>query len=435
MDSIWTKTEQLPRFAPLERDRKTDVLIIGGGMTGLLCARNMKEAGIDCLLVEQGRICGGITGNTTAKITLQHGLIYDKLIRTFGEKKARLYLEANRAALEEFRHLCRDVDCDFETKDSFVYSLDDRDVLEEEAAALRKLGEEAEVVTDLPLPMPTAGAVRVGKQGQFHPLKFAAAIAEGLPIFEGTTVRELAPGKAVTDRGTVRAGHIVVATHFPFLNKHGGYFLKMYQHRSYVLALKNAPDIPGMYVDESKTGLSFRTYGDLLLLGGGGHRTGKQGGNWRELEQFARKHFPKAEVVAHWAAQDCMTLDGVPYIGRYGTHTEGLYVAAGFNKWGMTSSMAAAVLLRDLVQGRRNPWSKLFDPARSVFHPQLAVNMAETAWNFLTPTAPRCPHLGCALKYNRAEHSWDCPCHGSRFDCEGRLLDNPATGDKQGLGD
>ena len=167
------------------------------------------------------------------------------------------------------------------------------------------------------------------------------------------------------------------------------------------------------------------------IAGGGGRRTGKKGGGWRELEEFAKQHYPQARVAARWAAQDCMTLDGVPYAGLYSKGTEGLYAATGFNKWGMTSSMAAALLLADLVRGRENPYAELFGPSRSVFRPQLAANVLSSTVGLLTPTAPRCPHMGCALKYNAQEHSWDCPCHGSRFGEDGRLIDNPATDDKQ----
>ena len=224
---------------------------------------------------------------------------------------------------------------------------------------------------------------------------------------------------------------IIVTTHFPILNKHGSYFLKLYQHRSYVLALKGAQHLDGMYVDEDKKGLSFRTYGDLLLLGGGSHRTGKKGGNWHELEEFARKYYPSARVVSKWATQDCMSLDGVPYIGQYSKNTPDLYVATGFNKWGMSSSMVSAMILSDLVQGKPNEYAQVFSPSRSILRPQLAINALESTVGLLTPTAPRCPHLGCALKYNKAEHSWDCPCHGSRFSESGELINNPATDDKR----
>ncbi len=431
MDSIWTKTAQLPQFEPLRSDLNTDVLIIGGGLAGVLCAYKLAQAGVDYALVEADRICSGITKNTTAKITSQHGLIYDKLIREFGVERARLYLEANQGALEEYRALCRDIDCYFEEKDAFVYSIDKRWKLERELKALDRLGFRAEFVEQIPIPFPTAGAVKFPRQAQFHPLKFLAAIVKNLRILERTKVLELGPGKAVTSGGTISADRIIVATHFPLLNKHGGYFLKLYQHRSYVLALENALDVHGMYIDENEKGLSFRNCSGLLLLGGGSHRTGKGGGGWQELERFARRDYPDARITARWATQDCMTLDGVPYIGPYSKGTAGLYVATGFNKWGMTSSMAAASLLTDLVLGRKNPYAELFSPSRTVLRPQLAANGLESVLGLLAPTAPRCPHMGCALKYNAAEHSWDCPCHGSRFGEDGTLIDNPATDDKQ----
>lgn len=431
MNSIWLQTARLPAFDPLRSDLKIDVLIVGGGMAGLLCAYKLAQAGVDYALVEADRICGGITKNTTAKITSQHALMYDKLIREFGAERARLYLEANQAALEEYRALCRDMDCGFEEKDAFVYSLNSRRKLERELKALLRLGFPAEFLERIPLPFPVAGAVKFERQAQFHPLKFIAAIAGTLKIIEHTKVLELASGKALTNHGTISAQKIIVATHFPLLNKHGGYFLKLYQHRSYVLALKNTPDVNGMYVDEDEKGLSFRNYNGLLLLGGGSHRTGKRGGGWEELEGFARRHYPEAREIARWATQDCMTLDGVPYIGPYSKHTPGLYVAAGFNKWGMTSSMVAAALLTDLVLGRNNPYAAVFSPSRTILRPQLAANGLESTLGILTPTGPRCPHMGCALKYNAAEHSWDCPCHGSRFGEDGSLIDNPATDDKQ----
>ena len=430
MDSIWPQTAQLPVFNSLRSDLKTDVLVIGGGMAGLLCAYKLTRAGVDCALVEADRIGGGITKNTTAKITSQHGLIYGKLIREFGADRARLYLEVNQRALEEYRALCRTMDCDFEEKDAFVYSLGSREKLDRELNALERLGFGAEFQADIPLPFPTAGAVKFKDQAQFHPLKFISAIAGELRIFERTKVLELGPGKAVTTGGTISADKLIIATHFPVLNKHGGYFLKLYQHRSYVLALKNAPDVQGMYLDEDEKGLSFRNYGGLLLLGGGSHRTGRQGGSWTELERFARHGYPDARPAARWAAQDCMTLDGVPYIGPYSKRTRGLYVATGFNKWGMTSSMAAAEVLTDLILDRKNPCTELFSPSRTMLRPQLAVNALESSLGLLTPTVPRCPHMGCALKYNAAEHSWDCPCHGSRFGEGGTLIDNPATDDR-----
>lgn len=430
MKSIWSSTAEKPKFDALNGDIKTDVLIIGGGITGILCAYMLKNAGADCVLVEAGEICGGITENTTAKLTVQHGLIFDKMIGRFGLENTGLYFKAQNAALEKYRSICRELECDFEEQDSFVYSLDDRDKIERETAALQKIGCLSEFTDDLPLPFSVAGAVKVPNQAQFNPLKFAYGISKDLPIFENTKVLELKPHSALTNHGEITANKIIVATHFPFINKHGSYFLKMYQHRSYVLALENAPDLRGMYIDESGKGLSFRGYNGLLLLGGGSHRTGKKGGNWAELSEFARFNYPKAREICRWATQDCMTLDSIPYIGQYSKNTPNLYVATGFNKWGMTSAMVSAMILKDLVQDKKNEYAEVFSPSRSILRPQLAINTAEALIGILTPTVPRCPHLGCALKYNPQEHSWDCSCHGSRFTEKGKLIDNPATDDR-----
>lgn len=429
MESLWIRTAEPPAFKPLESDLHTDALIIGGGFTGILCAYMLDKAGVDYALVEAKALCDGVSKNTTAKITSQHGFIYDRLIREFGVDTARGYLEANEAALNEYRRLSKNIDCHFEERDNYVYSTDDRCKLEREAAALRRLDYPAELVTSLPLPFPVAGALKFPRQAQFNPLQFIYRLAEGLHIYEHTPVKEFIGTKVVTSRGRIFAKRIIVATHFPILNKHGSYFIKLYQQRSYVVALKNVPLPDGMFIDGMNGGLSFRSYENTLLLGGGGHRTGKKGGGWMELEAFYKHYYPNAEQILRWAAQDCMSLDGIPYIGQYSQRTPELYVATGFNKWGMTSSMVAARLLCDLIQGKSNPYSSVFDPSRSILRPQLAINALGAVVNLITPTVPRCPHLGCALKWNAQERTWDCPCHGSRFSEDGKLIDNPATGD------
>lgn len=418
----------MPHFEHLQGDCKTDVLIIGGGIAGLLTAYFLHQKNIDCILVEKNTLCSGVSGNTTAKITFQHGLIYHKLVKSSGVDGAKAYLQANRNAFEKYRELCLNIDCDYQVKNNFVYSVDNRQKIEKELEALNEIGYSASLCEKLPLPFDTAGAVEFKNQAQFHPLKFLASISKNLQIFENTFVKEMVGNTAVTDYGKIDAKNVVVATHFPFINKHGGFYLKLYQHRSYALALEKAPDVGGMYVDESKTGLSFRNYGDLLILGGGDHRTGKYGGNWRELRDFARVNYPESKEKFHWAAQDCMSLDEIPYIGKYSKRTQRLFVASGFNKWGMTGAMAAAELLCDLITEKDNDFAHIFDPSRSVFKPQLLVNGFETVTNLLSFSTKRCPHLGCALKWNDAEHSWDCPCHGTRIDEQGKILDNPANG-------
>lgn len=425
--SLWQETAAKPYLEGLSGDVRTDVLIIGGGLSGILTAYFLQRRGVNCILCEAGEICGGVTQNTTAKVTVQHGLMYDRLLCRYGKYTAQGYLFAQQEALREYEALSKSYFFDFEKRDSFVFAKENRAKLEEEVDAINGIGGKAEFVRELSLPIETVGAVCVRDQAQMHPLKLAYALARHLPIFENTRILELTPRYARHARGKIFAEKIVVCTHFPIFNRKGLYFLKMYQHRSYVLGLENARGVRGMYLDESDTGLSFREYDGMLLLGGGAHRTGKKGGGWQELEQFAARKYPHANPVYRWATQDCMTLDGIPYIGLYSKTTHHLYVATGYNKWGMTNSMVAARLLSDRILEKKNPYAKVFAPERSVPISALLRNVAASTVGLLTPTVPRCSHLGCALKYNKQEHTWDCPCHGSRFAKDGTLLNEPAN--------
>lgn len=429
MDSIWENNVQMPQFSQLDTDLHTDILIIGGGIAGLLCAWNLTHSGLNCVLIEEKRLMQGVSGRTTAKLTSQHGLIYGKLLKEFGPERARLYWQANQETLGQLGTLAEKADCDYTPENNYIYSTGEVEKLEGEMAACEQLGIPARWERSLPLPFPVTGAVGFFNQAQFHPLKLAARITDGLQIFENTKALSFKGNRVQTPKGIVTAEKIIVATHFPMLNKHGAYFLKLYQQRSYVIALENAPQINGMYLDCAEGGLSIRSAGPWLLLGGGGHRTGKQGVGWKLPESAAEQYYPKANIVARWATQDCMSLDGMPYIGNYSKATPDLYVATGFQKWGMSSAMAAAMILTDLIRGKENPYASLFSPSRSMLHKQLLCNGLETTVNLLRPTKPRCPHMGCALHWNKAEHSWDCSCHGSRFDKNGKVLNNPATDD------
>lgn len=426
--SIWEKTT-FPQFPALEGDCKTDVCIIGGGLTGLLCAREMEKRGIDCVLIEGDRLFRGTSGRTTAKLTSQHGLIYGKLLKQLGRERAKLYWKAHEDALSAMRELCESLDCDYQEQNNYIYSRDALAALEAEMKALDALGIPARLETNLPMPFTTAGAVCFSHQGQFHPGKLGAALAAEKQIYENTAAHNIRKDRVITNQGTIHAEKIIVATHFPFIDRYGAYFLKMYQMRSYVLALEGAGKLEGMYLDCQENGLSLRMQGDLLLLGGGGHRTGKQGGGWESLEVAAKMWFPESREIARWAAQDCITLDGMPYIGQYSPMLPNVFVATGFNKWGMTSAMLSARMLADLVQGRENDYASLFDPSRRM-NPQCVTNAAHSVIHLLKPSAPRCSHLGCALEWNRQERAWECPCHGSRFSESGTVLENPAQKNK-----
>ena len=475
MESIWSQTCQIEERPPLPGDAETEVAVIGAGMAGVLIASALQEAGKRAVVLEANRIASGQTRNTTAKITSQHGSIYQKITQALGEDSARQYAMANEAALAEYRRIIAEngIDCDFEEQSAYVYG-DDPEALRTEAECAAALGLPASFTDKTTLPFPTAGAVRFERQAQFHPLKFLKAIAEPLTIYEKTSVQTVEDHRLVTNRGTVTAEKIVFACHYPFVNFPGLYFARMHQERSYVLALDNAPSMAGMWIfaDGSANPYSFRTWNHLLLLGGGGHRCGENsaGGRYDELRQRAREWFPQSREVACWSAQDCMTADGVPYIGRYAPSRPDWYVATGFQKWGMTTSMVSAMLLRDSICGRGNPYAEVFDPGRFDLETVTGVVEesgqavkglarrffqipAETAKKLalghggvvfldgekvgvfkdedgtLYPVDIRCPHLGCQFEWNPDEKSWDCPCHGSRFDRFGNLLSGPAQTD------
>lgn len=426
MQSLWTKTVKKSHFEPLQGNRKTQVLIIGGGLAGILCAYRLEQAGINTLLIEADEIGRGVTANTTAKVTVQHGLIYQKIADTYGLQGAKQYYRANQKALETYKKLASQFDFDFEEQEAYLYDTCSSAELRKELAIYRALGMEGFITKNTPLPFPIAGTLGLKHQGQLHPLKLLYALSEHLNICEHTRLISLSPNKAITNQGEITYQTAIVATHFPMFNRRGLYFMKLYQQRSYVLALKGAEFGQGMFLDARENGFSFRHYGDYLLFGGGGHRTGKQGGGYRELEQFTTSHFPNAKIAFRYATQDCMSLDGIPYIGAYSPNTPHVLVATGFNKWGFTTAMAASEILRDKILGKPNENTEIFAPNRSMLHKQLLINMAETSLHLLSPKTPRCSHLGCALQYNHQEHSWDCPCHGSRFDEKGLLLNNPA---------
>ncbi|HHQ4317663.1 TPA: FAD-dependent oxidoreductase [Clostridium perfringens] len=475
MKSVWSESCKFRKREALNKDIKTDVLVIGAGIAGILTAYMLKQKGRDVVLIDAAEIASGNTKNTTAKITSQHDLIYSKLITEFGEEKARQYAKANELAIKKYKEIIEDrrIECDFEEKPAYVYSLNEVEVLKEEAEAAKKLGIDAEFVQEANLPFKINGALKFNNQAQFNPLKFLKDISNELVIYENTRALEIKENLVVTSGGNITAKNIVVATHYPIMNAPGYYFMKMHQERSYVLALENKSEIDGMYIDLNKEGYSFRTYNNLLLLGGISHRTGEneEGGSYDELRKVAKRLYPKANEKYHWSAQDCMTIDGIPYIGRYSSETPSIYVATGFNKWGMTSSMVSAMIISDMILEKENDFSEIFSPRRfdlSLSINNIANDLIETAKNFIAQkvyipsseiehiknghggiieyngekvgvyknkegkeffVSTKCTHLGCQLSWNADELTWDCPCHGSRFDYKGRLIGSPATKD------
>ncbi|MBQ7920409.1 MAG: FAD-dependent oxidoreductase [Lachnospiraceae bacterium] len=444
MESLWRKqTKEIrgrAQEADVKLDRTTwDVIVIGAGMAGILTAFYLQEAGKKVLVLEADRICGGQTEGTTAKITSQHGIKYSTLIKSVGMEAARGYALANEKAIREYEKLIknREIDCQFERRTAYLYSLREKNSLVVEKRAALSMGIDVVTEDKGELPFQVKGVIGFPNQAQFSPLKFARNIAAELTILENCRVTELKEHLVIAEKKVFTAEKIVVATHYPIMDIPGFYFLRQHQSRSYVLALSGCKRIEGMYYGVDREGLSFRQAGDHLLLGGASHRTGenKKGGAYEYLEEMARKYYPNCQVEAKWSAQDCMPHDGIPFIGKYSFFTPNIYVITGFQKWGMTFSMIAALILRDEIMGTENTFGKIFNPQRFHLKASLPHLLTDVGVNIKSLTKalftdkPSCAHLGCKLEWNPDEQSWECPCHGSRYTGEGKLVDNPSVKD------
>lgn len=440
-ESIWSRTAQIPGRQPLSGDIKSEAAVIGAGMAGLLTAYFLQKCGKQVIVIEADRIAGGQTKNTTAKITSQHGSIYSELEAKYSQADARLYAYANQEAIAKYESLIEEegMHCHFERVDSFLYSTKEEASIRRECEAAKRAGIPAHFTTQLPLPFSVKGAVCFEEQAQFHPLEFMKQLAERLTIYENTNALKVKGQCVYTNHGKILAKHIIFATHYPFVNMPGFYFLRQHQERSYAVALSGIKKWDGMYYSVDENGLSFRWFDDLLLVGGTNRRTGDVGMtcNYTELLNRVRQLYPEGKAEAIWSAQDCMTHDDIPFIGRFSRMRPNWFVITGLKKWGMTGSMVAARLVRDQICGVISPYEYLYTPQRFCFQASkqklwedVKISVSGLAKGiFAVPfqkDAKRCPHLGCALARNREEGTWECPCHGSRFDETGALLDNPA---------
>ncbi len=468
--SIWKGFER--RFPELKGDIERDIVIVGGGIAGYLTAFKLSETGACVTLIEADRLFCGTTGNTTAKITCNQGDIYCDLERRYGKGMAALYYSAQTSAMREYAEIIRkySIECGFTEIDSFIYSRTSRRKLEKTCAILNGFGAECEI-TNRTAPIKAICALKMRGQYVFDPLRFLTSLPRNFEIYENTRAIDIdAKTKIIsTQNGRIKAKTIIVATHFPVINAYGAYYLKLRQSASYTVALADIR-LNAMYLDERGDGLSLRPFEGGITLGGFDHRTGrmKDAKIFERLEGRANELFGRSDVICRWNAEDVMTFDGVPMAGRYSKKTDGVYVVTGFNKWGMTNAMACAGVLRDLILGRENAYTDLFSPQRRIkkckgaFITNAFVNVAHIALGYLRATVktasdlPKgygdivwykgkrravyrdgdgsiyaigrmCPHMHCELKWNANTRTWDCPCHGSRFDKEGNIISEPTT--------
>jgi glycine/D-amino acid oxidase-like deaminating enzyme/nitrite reductase/ring-hydroxylating ferredoxin subunit len=487
--SPWIATSGQTAYPALDREMHVDVAVLGGGMAGLMAALFLKRDGARVAVLEAGRVAAGVTAYTTAKVSSLHGIQYQSVASGFGEEGARIYGQANEWAIERIGALVDElgIDCDWRRKPAYTYAMDDqgRTQVQDEVQAALRAGLKASFTTVTDLPWQVTGAIRVEDQAEFHPRRFLLAIAEQIPgdgshVFEDTQatgVKDGEPARVETAQGQiVIADHVIVATHIPFLDR-GGYFARMHPARSYGLGVYARGQAPqGMYLSTESPAHTIRSHpterGEMLIVGGESHKVGQSGedtaGRVARLERWARDHFDVEEIAYRWSTQDNMPIDGVPYVGKLMPGAKRVWVATGFKKWGLTNGTAAAEILTDLIRGRENQWAPLFDSNR--FKPAAAAKEfvkenANVGWRFVRDKAaadfgslddippgqgglvrdgirqlaayrdedgtlhvlsPTCTHLGCTVKWNSAERSWDCPCHGSRFHYDGTVLQGPA---------
>lgn len=471
---------------------EVDICIIGAGITGITCGYELSKLGYTVSIIEKNEIGSGTTGRTTGKITSQHDSFYNYLEESFGIDTAKKYLEANEKAINKIEDRIKNenIECDFERLNSYIYTTKKEEInlMEKEFKTLKKLKYECEYITKLDLPFKIEGGICFKNQAQFHPIKYINGLAKyieekGNKIYTHTIAKEIKKSNekyiVETDKFSIPASYIIIASHYPFLKVKGLYSAKMYQSMSYLIAIETKKQLPsGMYISVSNPNITIRrtkyNEKDVLLIGGGDNKTGKEvtyEETYGRLEKFAREYYPDAKILAKWNAQDCITLDKLPYIGQASNLLPNVYVATGFKKWGMTLSSVAVDIIVDDIRGRKNEYKDIFlssriqpiknheemknmlvDSSKALVINKLKekdivekkvkketggiieingrkIGIYKDEKGEIYSVNPKCTHLGCLLVWNQVEKTWDCPCHGSRFDYKGKNIVEPAYDD------
>jgi glycine/D-amino acid oxidase-like deaminating enzyme/nitrite reductase/ring-hydroxylating ferredoxin subunit len=483
-ESLWLASAGETGYPALDRDIEADVAVIGAGVAGLTAALALKRAGHTVAVIEAARVGTGVTGHTTGKVTSLHRLAYTELARKHGTETARIYGQANQGAIEHIQRVvaAESIDCDFRLVANHTYAESD-ETLEQvraEADLAASLGLPATFTAEVPLPFPVKGAVRFDGQAQFHAVKYLQGLAravhgDGSFVFEQTRalrVHDGTPGVVDAEGGTARARDIIIATNVPFADQ-GSFDARCQPHRSYIVAGRvDTPPLDATFISADEPMRSILTVSiegqTYVLTGGEGHpasEAGDSAGRYNRLVAFARDRLGANEVTHRWSTQDNVPVDGLPYVGLMSAEARHLYVITGLRKWGLTNGTAAALILTDIISGRKNPWAAVFNSNRTTpaahggglaaenqaadlpgktrqqpGHVTLApgegtvIGVAgertavyKGADGQIHSHSATCTHLGCTVEFNAAETTWDCPCHGSRFAADGTVIHGPAT--------
>lgn len=466
-------------YPPLKQNIEVDTVIIGGGIAGLACAYELSIRGQKVAILEASVLGSGETGKSSAMISFAHDLVYARLIKKHGVKIAGKYLENAKVAMAEIEEIIKsnNIECEYEKSDLILFATKSVGVkkMQKEEQAYRKLGETVEFVTDTELPYDVLSALKIPNQARFNPIKFLHGLADivtsnGGQIFEHTHVVKQPKNNILeVEDITVKAKNFIIATHFPFINFPGWYFIKMYQDRRHNIVFDGKIKFKNMYESIEMDGFEYRMTNQGVLCGGANVRTGqyKYESQFDIIEKHLQQKFSISEekIVSRFGAQDCMTFDLLPFAGTYSKKLKNVYISSGFNKWGFTNAFVSAQFIADEIENK--PVDNIFSPRRAYFRTaplKFLANAGEIVGSFanrifnldakkfkniqrnqgaiirhrgkrigvykdgegnIKAIHAVCPHLGCNLKWNKDETTWDCPCHGSRFDVDGRIINNP----------
>lgn len=492
MSSFWIESTKNieKKYDKLTKNLEADVCIVGCGITGAIVAYYLSKEGKNVVILEKDKICEKTTANSTAKITSQHGLFYKYLLDSKGAGFAKKYYEANENAIKNIEYIVKNenIDCDFEKQNSFVFTEKKENIekIKDEVNAVKEIGGNAEFSSNFNLPFSIQAAIKFPNQAQFNSRKFVLEIInklnkkEKVNIFEKSKVVDIKKDENIyniyTKEACVKAKYVVLACHYPIINIPGFYFFKMYQTRSHAIAIDADTNFfDGMYINCDNITKSFRTAkaGDkrFLIIASEDYKTGSDI-NYENinsnLEKIAKEMYSNCKVKYRWSAQDCISLDKIPYIGEFSKFMPNVYVATGYKKWGMTTADIAGNIICDQIIGKKNEYSEIFkatrtEPIKNIKEVENMVKQTTKSLvleKFKIPKEdleeiksgegkvilingkkvgiyidenekihainPICSHLGCELSFNRLEHTWDCPCHGSRFDVDGKSIETPS---------
>jgi len=495
-EAYWILSSEGRNYKKLTKDLETECLIVGGGIPGITTAYLLSKKGVKVTVVDADKIGSGCSGRNTGKVTCQHSIVYSKIKKEYGLEKAKSYYEANNKALKLMESIIKEhnIDCNFEKISAYIFTESDNYIkdIEDEFSVCKEIGIDCEYHTSLPLPLDIKAAISFNNQGQFNPKKYIDAIAElvikqGGEIYENTTIKDVdkrEKNKITTEDGNyIYTSKLVISSHHPFYDGMSFYFARLEPERSHIIALTKTKDFPkGMFINVEEPSRTLRSYeGDgenLVLIGGEKHRVGK-GKNDRNyydiLEAYAKEKFGEEEVKYRWSAQDCLSTDHIPYIGYINKEFDNMYVATGFSKWGMTNGTVAGMIISNLIINGEDEFQETFTPSRSKsylskeFLKQNINVVVEYIGGMLRQgnrevevekgemkvvrikgvdygafkdengklfiVNIKCTHLGCELLWNNCEKTWDCPCHGSRFDYKGNVLEGPAINPLKSYGE